>query len=154
MATTRNENFDPLLPGFHDWGTWWQGEIAGEYFLSNSNLTSHVFRVHFTPSGTITWGGIFYKFSLDQPASFAPGVTDKNLAFESDGYVDWKLTKNFTATFVGAFANPQTAAQQAFNRTKQLHLRDGVPCVQLLSHTRTPPCTLRGEMHAHARRSQ
>ena len=117
LATTRNENFDPLLPGFHDWGSWWQGEIAGEYFLSNSNLTSHVFRVHFTPSGTLGWGGIFYKFSLDQPASFAPGVTDKNLAVESDGYVDWKLTKNFTATFVGAFANPQAAAQQAFNRT-------------------------------------
>ena len=26
--------------GFSDWGTWWQGEIAGEYFLSNSNLRS------------------------------------------------------------------------------------------------------------------
>ncbi len=27
------------VPGFYDWGTWWQGEIAGEYFLSNSNLS-------------------------------------------------------------------------------------------------------------------
>jgi hypothetical protein len=34
--TTANEGFDALLPGFFDWGTWWQGEIAGEYFLSNS----------------------------------------------------------------------------------------------------------------------
>ena len=33
-----NEAFDPLFLGFYDWGTWWQGEIAGEYFLSNSNL--------------------------------------------------------------------------------------------------------------------
>lgn len=30
-ATAANENFDPLLPGFYDWGSWWQGEIAGEY---------------------------------------------------------------------------------------------------------------------------
>ena len=28
----RNEAFDPLFLGFHDWGTWRQGEIAGEPF--------------------------------------------------------------------------------------------------------------------------
>ena len=46
----RNEAFDPLLLGFYDWGTWWQGEIAGEYFLSNSNLISHQIRAHVTPT--------------------------------------------------------------------------------------------------------
>ena len=35
-ATNRNENFDPLLPGFSDWGYWWQGEIVGEYIAANS----------------------------------------------------------------------------------------------------------------------
>ena len=40
-TTAANETFDPLLLGFNDWGQWWQGEIAGEYFLSNSNLISH-----------------------------------------------------------------------------------------------------------------
>src|SRR4029453_9962474 len=40
-GTAANEAFDPLLLGFSDWGSWWQGEIAGEYFLSNSNLISH-----------------------------------------------------------------------------------------------------------------
>ena len=39
-ATSANEGWDPLLLGFYDWGYWWQGEIAGEYFLSNSNLRS------------------------------------------------------------------------------------------------------------------
>jgi hypothetical protein len=29
--TASNEAFEPLFPGFYDWGTWWQGEIAGEY---------------------------------------------------------------------------------------------------------------------------
>ena len=42
--TASNEAFDPLFLGFHDWGYWWQGEIAGEYFLSNSNLISHLVR--------------------------------------------------------------------------------------------------------------
>jgi hypothetical protein len=118
LATTRHENFDPLLLGFSDWGTWWQGEIAGEYFLSNSNSISHQIRAHITPNERFGGGLQFYKFRLDQPASFAPGVTDPNVAFELDAYLDWKITKNFTASFVNAFANPQTAAQQAFNRTQ------------------------------------
>jgi hypothetical protein len=117
-TTPRNENFDPLLPGFYDWGTWWQGEIAGEYFLSNSNLKSHQVRAHVSPNDAIGGGLIFYKFGLDQPASFAPGVTAHNLLFEVDAYSDWKINKAFTASFVIAFANPQTAAQQAFNRTQ------------------------------------
>ena len=32
--------------------------------------------------------------------------------------IDWKINENFTASFVTAFANPQTAARQAFDRTK------------------------------------
>ena len=51
-ATSANEAFDPLLPGFYDWGSWWQGEIAGEYFLSNSNLISHQVRAHVEPART------------------------------------------------------------------------------------------------------
>ena len=47
-ATPENEAFDWLLTGFYDWGAWWQGEIAGEYFVSNSNLISHQLRVHTT----------------------------------------------------------------------------------------------------------
>ena len=48
-ATTKNEGFDPLLPGFYDWGYWWQGEIVGEYIALNSNLVSNLVRVHLTP---------------------------------------------------------------------------------------------------------
>ena len=71
-ATTRtrrrNEAFDPLFLGFYDWGTWWQGEIAGEYFLSNSNLISHLIRAHVTPTDAIGGGLMFFNFRLDQPA--------------------------------------------------------------------------------------
>jgi Alginate export len=117
-ATAANEAFDPLLLGFNDWGQWWQGEIAGEYFLSNSNLISHTFRVHVTPNDAIGTGLLFYQFNLDQPASFAPGVTAKDLAFEVDWYMDWRINENFTASFLGAYADPGKAVQQAFDRTK------------------------------------
>jgi len=116
-GTAKNESFDMLYPGFYDWGTWWQGEIGGEYFLSNSNLISHQVRLHLTPSEKVGTGLIGYVFQLDKPESFAPGVTSKDLATELDAYADWKVNGNFTASFVAAFAHPQEAAAQGFGRT-------------------------------------
>jgi hypothetical protein len=116
--TPANEAFDPLFPGFYDWGTWWQGEIAGEYFLSNSNNISHQLRVHLTPSESVGGGLMAYVFRLDQPSSLAPRVTSRDVAFELDAYADWKINGNFTASFVAAYANPQDAVEQTFARTK------------------------------------
>ena len=117
-ATRANEAFDGLFTGFHDWGSWWQGEIAGEYFVSNSNLVSHQVRLHVAPRESLGTGLIFYKFLLDEPGALGPGVTARDVAFEADWYVDWKVNENFTVSFVGAFANPGRAVQQAFDRTK------------------------------------
>jgi hypothetical protein len=116
--TSRNEAFDPLLLGFSDWGTWWQGEIAGEYFLSNSNLTSHMGRLHLAPSEAVGAGLLFFKFDFDQPRSVGPDVTAADAAFEVDGYTDWKLNSNITLSLVGAFADPGEAVQQSTGRTK------------------------------------
>jgi hypothetical protein len=116
--TPANENFDPLFLGFSDWGTWWQGEIAGEYFLSNSNLKSHLIRVHATPIESVSGGLMFFKFSLDNPQAAGPQVTDSDAAFEIDAYADWKLNGNFTLSFIGAYADPGKAVQQSSGRTK------------------------------------
>ena len=117
-ATAANENFDPLLLGFHDWGSWWQGEIAGEYFISNSNLKSQQIRAHVTPSEPVSGGLIFYKFSLDHPQSLAPDVTAKDVASELDAYMDWKLNGNSTLSVVAAYADPGKAVQQFTGRPK------------------------------------
>jgi hypothetical protein len=117
-ATKRTENFDPLLPGFCDWGYWWQGEIVGEYIARNSNLISSLVRAHVSPSDKLSGGLMFYNFTLDQPAALRPNVTSRALVNELDAYADWKINGNFTASIVAAFANPRAAAQQAFDRTK------------------------------------
>ena len=120
-STPKNEAFDPLFPGFYDWGTWWQGEIAGEYFLANSNNISHQLRVHFTPSESLGWGVMGYWFNLPHPSTFGPGATSSNVAFEFDSYADWKINKNFTLSLVGAIADPRKAAQEAFNRKSNFY---------------------------------
>jgi hypothetical protein len=45
-------------------------------------------------------------------------VTEKDVANEVDFYTDWKITKNVTASFILAFANPGTAVEQATGRTE------------------------------------
>jgi hypothetical protein len=115
--TTTNENFDPLLPGFYDWGTWWQGEIAGEYFLANSNLISSRLRIHVTPSASVSGGLMGYIFTLDNRASFSPLATSNALVNEIDAYTDWKADKNFTFSFVLSIASPQKAVQEVYDRT-------------------------------------
>ncbi len=117
-TTAAHESFDPLFLGFHDWGTWWQGEIAGEYFLSNSNLTSHLIRAHVEPSEAISGGLMFYKFTLDHPEALGPQVTAKDVAFEMDAYSDWKMNSNFTLSVLAAYADPGKAVQQFSGRTK------------------------------------
>jgi hypothetical protein len=116
--TSSNEAFDPLFLGFYDWGTWWQGEIAGEYFLSNSNLKSHLFRVHVSPNEAIGGGLMFFNFRFDQPLSVGPDVTASDAAFEIDAYTDWKLNQNFTLSLIVAYADPGKGVQQATGRTK------------------------------------
>jgi hypothetical protein len=114
--STKRESFDSLYPGFSDWGAWWQGEIGGEYFLSNSNLVSHQVRVHVKPSDAIGAGLIGYSFKLDKlPTTI---VTSKDIASEVDAYTDWQANKNFLISFVGAYADPQKALEQAYGRTK------------------------------------
>ena len=116
-ATAKNEGFDGLLTGFYDWGTWWQGEIAGEYFVSNSNLISHQLRVHTKPNDAISTGLIFYDFLLDHPASLGPLVTSDDVGYELDWYMDWTLNDNFIVSFVAAVAEPGDAIEQSSGRT-------------------------------------
>lgn len=119
--TPRKEAFDPLYVGFYDWGAWWQGEIAGEYFLANSNNISHQARLHMSPTDSLGWGVMGYWFRLPRPSTFGPGSTSSNVAFEFDSYADWKFHNNFTLSLVFAFTDPEKAVSQAYNRSKAFY---------------------------------
>jgi hypothetical protein len=116
--TLANEDYDPLFPGFDDWGSWWQGEIAGEYFLSNSNLKTHMLRLHTTPTDKISTGLLFFDYTLDQPGSYQGGVISDEIGQEINWYMDWKFHKYFSVSFVLARTQPGKAIEQAHDRTK------------------------------------
>lgn len=116
-ATAENEGFDGLFTGFYDWSTWWQGEIAGGYLISNSNLISHQLRLHAQPSEAISTGFILLDFSLDHPTTFDPLVTSADLGQEVDWYLDWSVNDNLTLSFVAALADPGPAVEEASGRS-------------------------------------
>jgi hypothetical protein len=117
--TTTNEAFDGLWTGFYDWGTWWQGEIAGEYFASNSNLITNQVRVHVKPTESISMGLILLDFHLDNTESV--GATSDNLATELDWYMDWQLNDSFLLSVVAAYGHPGQAVDEVFGRDEDFY---------------------------------
>lgn len=102
-ATAENEGYDPLHYGMlGGWGTWFQGEIVGEYMWSNSNLNSHRLHASLSPTETVTVGGMVYRFTFDEPA--AAGATDDHLADEVNLYADWAVTDYLSLSGVVGYA--------------------------------------------------
>jgi hypothetical protein len=112
----RNTAFDPLFyygPGV--WGTWYQGEIVGEYLLFNSNEIAHMVQFEVTnPSETLTAGILFFDFSLDKDNYFGTSVSDKHFADEVNVYANWTVTPHIYLGVVGGLAWPGAAAKEAF----------------------------------------
>ena len=111
-GTAKDENFDPLYYGFKDWGTWYPGEILGEYVLLNQNLLVHTLQAHASPASGWDLNLFFYDFRLDDPRGFDSGVRSKDFAREVDLTVDWSATDHLSFSSVGAVALPGSAAAQ------------------------------------------
>ncbi len=109
--------FDPLFAGFTDWGTWFQGEILGEFVLSNSNLDSHQVRLKLAPSEVVTLNLIYYKFLLyDQNQDFGTTpsrVSSSSLADEVDIILDVSPANWWSMTATFAFAVPNDGFREA-----------------------------------------
>jgi len=110
--------FDSLFTGLPDWGSWFQGELLGEYVLSNSNLNSHQVRLLLKPKDILTVNLIYYKFLLnDQNQSFGltPKRVDRSLADEVDLIFDVPLTNWWSITTACGMANPNKGFREAVN---------------------------------------
>jgi hypothetical protein len=106
----KSQDFDPLFYGSYDWGYWFQGEILGEYVLSNSNLNSHMVRLSVDPVDSLHINLFYYKFNLDNARGF--GVQSDSFADEWNLTVDWTVNKYLALSAVGAYADPSNGAKQ------------------------------------------
>jgi hypothetical protein len=111
-ATADDESFREIAYGFTDYGTWYQGEIAGNYPLANGNLNSHLLRAKAQPREDVTLNVLLYNFTLDEPATLDPGVTDDHFGDEIDLAIDWEATKKLYVIGVVGVLLPGDAAEQ------------------------------------------
>jgi Alginate export len=113
------KSFDFLFAGLPDWGSWFQGEILGEFVLSNSNLNSHQVRLKLQPNEVLTLNLIYYKFLLyekNQEFGLTPSrVSSSSLADEMDMILDVSLTNWWSMTATFAFAVPNDGFREAVN---------------------------------------
>jgi hypothetical protein len=110
------QSYDPLFTtgGDRGFGTWFLGEIFGQYISPNSNLNVAMAHLIFSPLDTVEAGIIYYDFHFDQSAQFNnPRITSKNAAQEVDFYSVWSATEWLTLSGVLAFAVPGAGLKQA-----------------------------------------
>lgn len=110
LGSNKNENYDPLFYGFYDWGYWFQGEVLGEYVLSNSNLNSSMVQVALDPTDSLHVNLFYYHFELDQAESF--GVQSDKFADEWNITLDWTVNDYLMFSVVGAYVNPDDGAEE------------------------------------------
>jgi hypothetical protein len=110
------QSYDPLFTtgGSRGFGSWFLGEIFGQYISANTNLNLAMVHLKISPLDTLDTGILYYNFRFDQPAQFDnPLITAKNAAQELDFYSVWSETEWLTLTGVVAFATPGTGLKQA-----------------------------------------
>ena len=110
--------FDSLFTGLSDWGTWFQGELLGEYVLSDSNLRSNQVRLLLKPNEILTLNLIYYKFLLDnrnQSFGLTPSRVSRSLADEVDLIADVAVTNWWSLTATCSMANPNAGFREAVN---------------------------------------
>jgi hypothetical protein len=109
-ATALDERFREIAYGSTDWTSWYQGEITGEYALGLGNLESELVRLTLTPYDGVTFDAMWYRFTLDEPASF--GAASGHWGDELNFTVEWEAAEGVSVTGVLAMLRPGDAAEQ------------------------------------------
>jgi hypothetical protein len=111
----RRQDFDPFFYGWsRGWGTWFQGEVTGEYLLFNSNQANHMVHLSASPNDSLAVGAILYRFNLAEPSYFGTPVSDTAFTAELNLYLDWSLNDNVALSLIYGIAFPRAAAEEAF----------------------------------------
>ena len=109
-----DEEYDVLFYSATDWGSWFQGEITGEYDLFNMNQDIHMLRLKVQPVESVAVSLFYYNFNLHSPSAVNAGVTSDDYADEWNLTVDWTVNDHLSLYWVGAYSTPDAGAEQRF----------------------------------------
>ncbi|MEM6580853.1 MAG: alginate export family protein [Pseudomonadota bacterium] len=113
LNDSKDQGFRPTAYGFTDYGYWFQGEIAGNYPLENTNLDSHQFRVELYPSEKLTVNLVYYIFKLDQKQLDGVPLSSEDYGEEFDLAFDYEINDHLAMNITLGILMPGDAAKEA-----------------------------------------
>ena len=110
--TAEDEAYDGLFYGFTNWGTWFIGEVAGEYILFNSNFSVNTLVVKAASYDNLFLTAAHFDFAIDEPGA---GVDD-DFGQELNFMANWTVNDNMAVTGVyGALESSGNAEANFFS---------------------------------------
>lgn len=99
--------------GFKTWGTWFQGEMTGEFIFDNTDLITNTARVVVTPVEDVTVNLIYLNFKFDDPKVMK--ATSSSFGNEIDLVADWAVNSSIDlSTGLETFI-PDAGGKQVYN---------------------------------------
>jgi len=90
------------------YGTWFMGEIVGNYIISNSNVNVNMLNFSVNPRDDLKLSVLGYVYDYDKRAQYSNSMSSDSLAKEIDFVAEWTITDNVSLS--GAFAAAQSGA--------------------------------------------
>ncbi|MDR3441276.1 hypothetical protein [Telmatospirillum sp.] len=103
--------YDPLFysAGPRDYGSWYMGEITGQYLLFNSNEDVHMVNLTIAPTPTLKLMAIYYRFMLDQTRSL--GISNRHFDDEINLVGEYAYSSATNFAVVAGVAKAAAAAR-------------------------------------------
>ncbi|GLK91116.1 alginate export family protein [Pseudomonas turukhanskensis] len=118
--TQYSDDYDPMSYGYGgEYGTWYQGEVVGEYMVFNANVNIDMLRLAVQPHQDVGVGLVGYRFQLEKKPD---GVTSNDFANEVDLYVNWAITPALSLSAVYAVAVPGDGAKELYGDNERSQL--------------------------------
>ncbi|RAU20405.1 hypothetical protein CU669_18660 [Paramagnetospirillum kuznetsovii] len=103
--------YNAITRGF---GTWFIGEIVGNYVISNSNVNIHQLVFSVNPRDDLKLSVLGYTYNYDAKGQNV-GVTSDNLAREIDFTAEWTINEHVSLSGAFAAAKSGTGYRQYLN---------------------------------------
>ncbi len=110
------KGFDYMNFGYKTWGTWFQGEISGEFIFDTTNLITHLTRLVINPTNNVTMNINYFNYTFDDPKTF--NTTSANYGNEIDFVTDWSVNEYVDLSAGIETLIPSAGAQQLFGGNK------------------------------------
>ena len=116
LDTRNNETYRSLFYGFYarEWDTFYQGEIAGEYHLFNSNQITQFLKLRTFPTAQIALTAYYFQHDLEERHYFGTPVSSSDWADEINLGIEY-FSDHKVYLYAGiAWSSPNAGAREIF----------------------------------------